>query len=156
HASKHNKHVLSGWKVRHALVRAQLGVKRQLNRRALRPACPFEHSSSDRRIDGLAAFRDRRADLNNTGLQSLRYLALEVDRQQPVLHVSTPHFDMVGELEAALESAGCDAAVEELALRIRFFLLTSDRESVLFHLDLDVLLAEPSDCHGDAVLVLGK
>src|SRR5439155_18942129 len=117
---------------------------------------PFRNLSGDRRIDGLAPFRDRRADLNHTGLQPLRYLALEVDGQQPVLHVSTPDFDMVGELEAALESARCDAAVEERALLIRFFLLASDRESVLLHLDLDVFLAEPGDRHGDAVLILGK
>src|SRR5438093_121450 len=63
---------------------------------------------------------------------------------------------MVGELEATLESARCDAAVEERALLIRLLLLTSDRESVLLHPDLDVLLAEPGDRHGDAVLILGK
>ena len=78
----------------------------------------------DGRINGLVSFRDRRTDLNYTGLQPLRYLALEVDRQQPVPHVSAPHLDIVGELEAALEGAGCKATVEERALRIRCFLLT--------------------------------
>src|SRR6476646_7598747 len=63
---------------------------------------------------------------------------------------------MVGELKAALESAGRDAAVEKRGLLIQRFLLASDRKRILLHVDLDVLLAESGDRHSYAVFVLGK
>ena len=40
------------------------------------------------------------APIHCTGLKPLRYFALKIDRQQPVLHVSALHFDILGELEA--------------------------------------------------------
>jgi hypothetical protein len=70
------------------------------------------------------------ANLNHAGLQPLRQIAIELDKQHPVLYVSATYFDMTGELKATLESARCDAPVEESALHIRSFLLTSDRECV--------------------------
>ena len=41
----------------------------------------FQYLAADRRADGLVLFRDRRTDLNRTGLQPLGYLTLEIDRQ---------------------------------------------------------------------------
>ena len=84
------------------------------------------------------------------------YLTLKVDRQQSVLYISAPHFDMVSQLEAALESAGYDAAVEECTLLFRLVLPASDGKCVLLHLDLDVFLAESGYRHGDAILVRRK
>ena len=76
--------------------------------------------------------------------------------QQAVLQVGALHLDMVGELEAPLERASRDAAVQELTLLLLGLLLTLDVEDLLLDVDLQLILAEAGDRHGDAVLVLAE
>ena len=54
-------------------------------------------------------------DLDLAGLRGLGDLADEVDMEEAVLEARALHLDMVGELEAALEGARGDAAIEDLA-----------------------------------------
>src|SRR5690606_41654835 len=63
---------------------------------------------------------------------------------------------MVGKLEAALEAAGGDAAIEQFgALAVGLVLaLALDGQNVAVSLDGDVLLREAGDGHGDAVGIL--
>ena len=96
------------------------------------------------------------ADRDLAGLHRLRDLADEVDVEQAVLEACAGDLDMVGKLEAALEGAGGDAAVEHLAaaLLLLFLLLALDRQDVLLGLDVEVALAEAGDRQGHAVGVL--
>src|SRR5579864_8938058 len=55
-------------------------------------------------------------DRNRPRLHRLRNLAHEVDMKQAVLERGVLHHDEIGELERALESAGGDAAIEQLGL----------------------------------------
>jgi hypothetical protein len=57
-------------------------------------------------------------DLDGARLHRLRHLAGELDMQEPVLERGAGHLDEVGELEAALERAARDPAME-IALRSR-------------------------------------
>ena len=62
------------------------------------------------------AFRwRRRCDRDLAGLHRLGDLADEIDVEEAVLEARAGHLDMVGELEAALEGARGDAAIEHLA-----------------------------------------
>ena len=83
-------------------------------------------------------------------------LADEVDVQEAVLQRRARHLDVVGELEAALEGAGGDAAIEHFTalLALLFVPLALHHEHVFLRLDVDVALAEACDGHGDAVGVL--
>src|SRR5687768_13986745 len=63
------------------------------------------------------------ADRNLARLHRLRNLADEVDVEQAVLKACAGDLDMVGELEAALEGAGGDAAIENLTVLACLFLL---------------------------------
>jgi hypothetical protein len=107
-----------------------------------------------RRSDGLVFFRGPSANLNHAGLQPLRQLAIELDKQQPVLYVSATHFDMIGEPKS-------DARRRRMRCRnvrsasAAFF---SPRiESVfLIYLDFGVFLAEPGERHSNPVLILGE
>jgi hypothetical protein len=55
-----------------------------------------------------------RLDLDPARPHRLGHLARQLDRQQPVLEPRVLHLDVVGELEAPLERAGRDAAVQVL------------------------------------------
>ena len=69
------------------------------------------------------------ADGDRAGLHRLGNLADEIDVEEAVLEARALHLDVVGELEAALEGAGGDAAIEDLAcLRPRFGLFFSPRD----------------------------
>src|SRR5581483_1897743 len=71
-------------------------------------------------------------DPDLTGLGGLWDLADEVDMEQAVLQARALHLDMVGELEASLESARRNAAVKHLAVLLGgLFLLALDGECVL-------------------------
>ena len=76
--------------------------------------------------------------------------------EQAVLQVGALDLDMVGQLEAPLERAGRDAAVQELASLVLGLLLAADVESLLLDVDLQLILAEARHRHGNAVLVLAE
>ena len=54
------------------------------------------------------------------GFFSSRQFALQLDAEQAVLELGARHADMVGKLEAALEVAAADAAIEVLGALIAF------------------------------------
>src|SRR5262249_44897967 len=58
------------------------------------------------------------------------------------------------ELEAPLERTTGDAAIEQVLRSLLLRLLAGDRERALLRGDLDVVLAEAGDRHGDAIGVL--
>src|SRR5262245_45790574 len=58
------------------------------------------------------------ADRNHPRLQPLGYVANELNVQETVLEVGTPDLHVVGQLEAPLEAASGDAAMEELSLLV--------------------------------------
>ena len=90
------------------------------------------------------------------GFMRLGQLAHEVDVEQPVDQAGVGHADIVGELEAALEVARGDAAVQVVLGLLRVLLLAGHDELVLARLDRDVGLAEARDRHGDGVGVLRR
>src|SRR5262245_53951698 len=96
------------------------------------------------------------ADGDAARLQALRDIAHEVDMQQTVLELGALHLDVVGELEAALEGSGGDAAVQELALLVLGLLLGADGEHLLLDVDVELVLAEAGHRHADPVLVVGE
>src|SRR5215210_2187564 len=57
-------------------------------------------------------------DLDPPRPHGLRHLALQLDRQQAVLEADALHLDEVGEVEAPLEAARGETAVEVLATPI--------------------------------------
>jgi len=76
--------------------------------------------------------------------------------QQAVLQLGTNHLHGIGQFEAALEGASCDAAVEIrnlLAILRRGLLhrLAGDDQAVLFHGDVEFALVEAGHRHGDAI-----
>src|SRR6185437_9178257 len=102
------------------------------------------------RFDGLGL-----ADRDGARLLGLGNLAHQVDVQEAVLADRPGHDDMVGELEATLEGAGCDALVEHVALLVLLGLLRSAYgQRVLAGLDRELALAEAGDREGDPVGVL--
>src|SRR5882724_896356 len=107
----------------------------------------FDHGRLGRRL-GL--------DLDAAGLHGLRHLTRQVDMQQAVHQAGAGDLDVVGQLEAPLEGAPGDAAMEELAVVIRLGELARDDERVLLGGDADVALAEAGHRHGDAVGVLAE
>src|SRR5690606_15658519 len=80
-------------------------------------------------------------------LQLLRHAPHEIDVQQAVAELGAFHLDMVGELEAALEGAAGNAAIQDLAL-VGLAILTAlalHGQHVLVYLDAEVLVAETGD-----------
>src|SRR5262249_18273007 len=96
------------------------------------------------------------ADGNGAGLQPLGNVAHEIDVQQAVLEVGALDLDVIGELEAPLEGACGDASVQELTTLVLGLLLTADVEDLLLDVDLQLVLGEASNRHGDLVLVVGE
>ena len=85
-------------------------------------------------------------DLDLARLQLLGNVALQIDVQQAVLQRGAQDLDMVGKLEAALEGARGDAAIEHLgAFAVGLFLaLALDGQHVAVSLDGDVLSEKPA------------
>src|SRR5690606_10346586 len=69
-----------------------------------------------------------------------------VHMEEAVLKVGTFHLDMIGKLEAALEAASRNTAME-IGHIFRLIAAASDGQHVLLYLDLEVGLAKA--CHGD-------
>src|SRR3954454_4392490 len=108
---------------------------------------------------GLAALDHARpaggsADLDLPGLHRLRHLTLQIDLEQPVVQAGAADLDVVGELEAVLEGALRDAAVQVLDVLLGLLNLALHRQHVLVRDELEVLLAEAGDGHRDPVGVL--
>jgi hypothetical protein len=74
------------------------------------------------------AYRLAVADGDAARLEALRDIAHEVDVEQAVLEAGALDLDVVGELEAALERAGGDAAVQELRVLVLGLLLAANVE----------------------------
>src|SRR5262249_32979998 len=64
--------------------------------------------------------------------------------------------DVVGKLEAPLEAAPGNAAVQELPLLAVRLLLAAHRDGLLLHVDVELVLAETGHRHGDPVLVVAQ
>src|SRR6185369_3415905 len=96
------------------------------------------------------------ADGDGAGLEPLRDVADQLDMEQAVLEVGALHLDVVGELEAPLEVARGDAAVQVLALLVVRLLGAGDGERLLLEVDADLVLGEARHRHRDAVVVLAK
>jgi hypothetical protein len=89
-------------------------------------------------------------DLDRPRLHRLGDLADQLDMEEAVIEAGADHLDRLGELEAALEGAARNAAVEVLA-GIAFQALAGDEERVLLDPDVDVVGAEARDRHRQAV-----
>src|SRR6185312_9439903 len=96
------------------------------------------------------------ADLDLLRLHRLGDLALELDRQHPVLHVRALDLDMVGKREAALERAVGDPAIDEVAVLLLTLLglAARDDQLVLLAGDVDLVRREPGDGELDAIIVV--
>src|SRR4051812_28597667 len=97
----------------------------------------------------------RAIDRNGAGLLALGELTLQLDMEQAILERGAGYFDILGELEAELESALGNAAMQELALLLGgggFGAL--DDEAVLLGLDHEVALGKAGNRDGDAVGII--
>src|SRR6187402_1326597 len=125
--------------------------------RAPRP-CGARRSSGGSLVEQLADAvpgAGARFDVDAARLHRLRDLTLELDGEQPVSQPRPDHLHMLGKLEAALERAGRDAAVEILAFRLSRS-LAADREPVGLRGNIEIFLPEACNGHGDPVLVVRK
>ena len=95
------------------------------------------------------------ADLDLARLHRLGNDAAQFDREQSVGEARAADFDIIGELETALERAARDAAVELGVRSILLGRLAGDIELVLLRDDLDVVGLEPGDRQRDAEPVVG-
>src|SRR5262249_1399733 len=95
----------------------------------------------------------RPVDLDPTRLLLLGYNALEIDVKQAVLKLGRLHFDMLGELETALERATGDALIE-IPLLGSLFALATDTKNSVTNLDGQILLAKPGHSERHPVVVL--
>src|SRR5262249_7034875 len=96
------------------------------------------------------------ANLDLARLLRLGNLAYEIDVQEPVHQRGAGDLDVVGKLEAALESAGRDALIEHLALLLvsLVLLLAADRQRVLLGLDRQIGITKARDRDRNPVRVL--
>ncbi len=74
--------------------------------------------------------------------------------EQTVFHGRVGDLDMVGQLEAALEGAAGNAAMEIGRLVIVLSDFAFDGQCIVFDGDVDVFFAEPGDGKGNLVAVL--
>src|SRR5258708_9853177 len=84
-------------------------------------------------------------------LHRLGDLADQLDMQHAVIEAGADHLDGVGELEAALEGAAGDAAVEVLRGVLLLLGLAGDQQRVLLDLDVEIAGAEAGDGHAQAI-----
>src|SRR5262249_1621101 len=98
----------------------------------------------------------RAVDRHAPRLHGLGDLAHEVDVEQPILEGSALDLDVVGELEAALESPRSDALIEHLAglLALLHLLLAANGQRVFLDLDRQLGLGEAGYRDGNAIGVL--
>src|ERR1044072_2184320 len=96
------------------------------------------------------------ADRNLARLLGFRDLADEIDMQEAVHQRGAGDLDVVGELEAALESARRDALIEHLAWLLvgRRLLVAADRQGVFLRLDRELVIREARDRDRNAVGVI--
>src|SRR5690606_37454619 len=92
-------------------------------------------------------------DLDLAWLQFLRKLTLQVDDQQAIAHRGAFDLDVVRQIELTLEVAGRDATMQVCAFGL-VLKLAANRQPVALCNDGDVILAEASHRHDDAVPVL--
>src|SRR3546814_213866 len=109
---------------------------------------------------GLLAVFDRRhvaADRDLVRLHRLGHFAHQVDGQQAVAQVGAVDAHEIGELEAALEGACRNAAIEQLAFLafLRRRLAAADGQHILLRGDVDLVSLEARDRHRDAEMVVG-
>jgi hypothetical protein len=96
-----------------------------------------------------------RLDLDPARPHRLGHLARQLDRQQPVLEPRVLHLDVVGELEAPLERAGRDAAVQVLRALLAL-LAPAHHQQVGLRRQLQLVRREARHGHGDPVPVLAR
>src|SRR5579859_6388242 len=109
---------------------------------------------SGRLAEGQRRLR-RRADLDLARLQLLRHLAYQLDVEQAVGQRRTLDLDMVSQLEAPLEGASGDAAMQVLRRRrITLLGLAGHGQGVLMDGDVDLVGRETRHRHGDAVILV--
>src|SRR3546814_895008 len=114
-------------------------------------------SRSGRVRDRSARVGIRPPDRDHPRLPGLRHLAHELDVDETVLQTRTAHLNVIGELEAVLERAARDAAVQvahPLVLVLGLGPTTANQQRVLLLHQFDVALGEAGHRHRDAVLVL--
>src|SRR4051812_47781402 len=118
---------------------------------------PLWHAPEDPKVSGGLLLehlgllrRGAGRDADRARLRRLGHLAGELDMEQAVVEAGADDLDVVGELEAALEGAAGDAAIEVGALLLLLG-LAGDHKRVLLDDDLEVVLAEPGDRHGQPV-----
>src|SRR6185312_14464211 len=78
-----------------------------------------------------------RGDLDLARLFRLRDLEHEIDMEQAVVEACTGDLDVIGELEAALEGAACDAAMEISRGVLVLLGLAVNQELVLLDRDVE-------------------
>ena len=96
------------------------------------------------------------ADRDLARLLGLGDFAYEVDVQEAVLERGALHFDMLGELERALEGAGRDALIEHVTF-VLFglgLLLALDRQHVFLRYDRNFGFGKAGDRNRDAIGIL--
>src|SRR5262245_28553846 len=76
--------------------------------------------------------------------------------EQAVLERGAGHAHVVGKLEAALEGAGGDAAMQVAAITVAIGNLAGNAQAVLLLDDLDVLVGEAGHREGDPVAVFAS
>src|SRR5438876_531503 len=94
------------------------------------------------------------ADLDLARLQRLGDHSLELHVEETVLEARALHLDEVGELEAPLEGAARDAAVERAGLVGLWLCLAGDGERAFLRGDVELLRPEAGDRHGQAIGVI--
>src|SRR3546814_10785268 len=89
-------------------------------------------------------------------LHRLGHFAHQVDGQQAVAQVGAVDAHEIGELEAALEGACRNAAIEQLAFLafLRRRLAAADGQHILLRGDVDLVSLEARDRHRDAEMVV--
>ena len=107
-------------------------------------------------FDGLEVWRVSAARIDDdlAGLFFLGDDALQVDMEQAVFQAGAAHFDMLGQLEAALEGAAGNALMQIGRLLGFGFALAGDGQDAVADLDAEILLAKAGDRDGDAIMVL--
>ena len=95
----------------------------------------------------------RRLDGNRTGLHRLGNLLDQADGQQPVFQISAANFDMIGQVELALEAAIGNTAIQVgLFLTLVRFLATYAKYA-FFYLDIEFTFFESGNRQRDRVAI---
>jgi molecular chaperone IbpA len=88
--------------------------------------------------------------------EEIEIVAHQLDPKQAVGELGARHPDEVGELEAALERAGGDADMQEIAVAAAILALSRDHQHVLLRRDVDLVALEPGDGERDPVAVVAQ